>query len=85
MRSITKRAARGDSFAEIGRQIEMAWSNNERLYLRNLFTWSPTPFFNTGLIVDSDRSIHPSNVGLSGSLEGLLGRTRLGTLEDKKH
>ena len=52
------------------------------LYLRNLFTWAPTPFFNTGLVVDSDGSIHSSNVVLSGKLEELGARTRLGSLDD---
>ena len=31
--------------------------------------------------MDADRSIHPSNVGLSGSLEELLGKTRCGDLD----
>jgi len=58
------------------------WRRGERLYLRNLFTLQPTPFFNTGMIVDSDRTIHPSNVGLSGSLDELLGVTRIGDLDN---
>jgi hypothetical protein len=33
-------------------------------------------------VVDADRSIHPSNVGLSGSLDELLGKTRVGSLDD---
>lgn len=70
------------SFGEMAAQIEAAWANGERLYVRNLTTQAPTPFFNTGLVVDSDRTIHPSNVGLSGQLEGLLGETRCGDLDD---
>ena len=69
-------------FGGIARRLRAAWSAGRGLYLRNLFTRAPTPFFNTGLVVDADRSIHPSNVGLSGSLEGLLGRTRVGDLDD---
>jgi hypothetical protein len=70
------------SFAAIGDQIEAAWARGERLYLRNLFTWAPTPFFNTGLVVDADRTIHPSNIGLSGALDDTRARTVCGTLDD---
>jgi hypothetical protein len=69
------------SFAAMARRIEATWQRNERLYVRNLFTWAPTPFFNSGLVVDADRSIHPSNLGLSGALEELLDRTRVGDLD----
>jgi MoaA/NifB/PqqE/SkfB family radical SAM enzyme len=72
--------ARG--FDGIEAQIRDAWDHGERLYLRNLFTRAPTPFFNTGLVVDADRTIHPSNVGLSGQLDGLRGQTQVGTLDD---
>ena len=50
--------------------------------MRNLFTLAPTPFFNTGMVVDSDGTIHPSNVGLSGKLDHLREQTRAGTLEE---
>ena len=69
-------------FRDIQVQIESAWRRQERLYLRNLFTWAPTAFFNTGLVVDADRSIHPSNIGLSGALDGTRDRTVCGTLDD---
>lgn len=69
-------------FAGIGREIIKRWEAGEKLYLRNLFTLQPTPFFNTGFIVDADGTIHPSNVGLSGSLDELLDVTRCGTLDD---
>lgn len=69
-------------FAEIRSEITARWSAGRYFYLRNLFTWAPTPFFNTGLVVDADRSIHPSNVGLSGALDHLLEQTRVGTLDD---
>jgi hypothetical protein len=69
-------------FQGIAERLRAAWAAGRGLYLRNLFTRAPTPFFNTGLVVDADRTIHPSNVGLSGSLEGLLGRTRVGDLDD---
>ncbi len=69
-------------FEAIGDDIAATWERRERLYLRNLFTWAPTPFFNTGLVVDADRSIHPSNVGLSAALDHLRAQTRVGSLDD---
>jgi hypothetical protein len=69
------------AFDEIGTLIEERWASGQTFYLRNLFTWAPTPFFNTGLVVDSDRTIHPSNVGLSGQLDGLRGQTGVGSLD----
>jgi len=69
-------------FVVMGDRIRAAWAQGQALYVRNLFTWAPTPFFNTGLVVDADRSIHPSNVGLSGQLDGLRGHTQVGTLDD---
>ncbi len=71
-----------DGFAGIRQVILDRWRRDERLYIRNLFTYQPTPFFNTGFIVDSDRTIHPSNVGLSGSLDELLEETRVGDLDN---
>lgn len=71
-----------EGFADIRAQIEAAWLQGERLYLRNLFTWAPTPFFNSGLVVDADRTIHPSNIGLSGALDDTRSRTLCGTLDD---
>lgn len=69
-------------FDAVGALIAARWARGERFYLRNLFTLQPTPFFNTGFVVDSDATIHPSNLGLSGSLDDLLGLTRVGTLDD---
>jgi hypothetical protein len=74
-------ALRGE-LARIHAFVVDRWARGEPLYLRNLFTLAPTPFFNTGLVVDADRTIHPSNVGLSGQLDALRGRTRVGTLDD---
>lgn len=74
-------AALAQGFAEIGAHFEAAWAAGERLYLRNLFTLAPTPFFNTGLVVDADRSIHPSNIGLSGALDETRAQTRCGDLD----
>lgn len=71
-----------DGFSAIGTRIREEWTAGRRLYVRNLFTWAPVPFFNTGLVIDADRSIHPSNVGLSGQLDGLRGRTMVGTLDE---
>jgi len=70
------------NFRGIRTEIETSWRSNEYIYVRNLFVRAPTPFFNQGLIVDSDESIHPSNVGLSGSLDQLRERTCVGTLSD---
>lgn len=75
-------AALDAGFAEISTHIQAAWEAGERLYLRNLFTRAPTPFFNTGLVVDADRSIHPSNIGLSGALDETRAQTRCGDLDD---
>lgn len=68
-------------FSAIAARIREEWAQGRRLYVRNLFTWAPLPFFNSGLVVDADRSIHPSNVGLSGQLDGLRGQTRVGNLD----
>lgn len=65
----------------IAAEILAAWGRGERLYLRNLFVRAPTPFYNTGFVVDSDRSIHASNLVLAGAFDGLRGRTALGTLD----
>ena len=69
-------------FDGIANVIREHWAADKQLYLRNLFTYAPTPFFNTGLVIDSDATIHPSNVGLSGKLDALLGKTEVGTLDN---
>jgi sulfatase maturation enzyme AslB (radical SAM superfamily) len=69
------------SFGAMAQRITSTWARGERLYVRNLTTLAPTPFFNTGFVVDADRAIHPSNVGLSGALEELLAETRCGDLD----
>lgn len=74
-------AALSASFDAIRGIIEERWRSGRHLYLRNLFTRAPTPFFNTGLVVDADRTIHPSNVGLSGTLDHLRAETQVGTLD----
>ena len=68
-------------FEAVAASVRATWEAGGYLYLRNLFTWAPTPFFNTGLVVDSDGSVHASNVVLSGKLEELGSKTRLGTLD----
>lgn len=70
-----------ESFARMAAEITERWRHDEYVYVRNLFTWAPTPFFNSGMIVDSDGSIHPSNLGLSGALADLLPETRVGSLD----
>ena len=69
------------NFALIGQDIISQWQRSRPLYVRNLFTWAPTIFFNTGMIVDSDRRIHPSNIGLSGNLDHVLDQTTIGSLD----
>ena len=75
-------AALRRGFDALGDEVLAAWEAGQSLYLRNLFTRAPTPFFNTGVIVDADGRVHPSNVGLSGKLDHLLERTSCGTVED---
>ena len=70
------------NFQFIQNEIERSWASNQYIYVRNLFVRAPTPFFNQGLIVDSDQSIHPSNVGLSASLDHLRQETVVGTLQE---
>lgn len=69
------------TFAGIADAFRDAWSRGHNLYLRNLFVQAPTPFFNTGFVVDSDRTIHPSNIGLSGALNDTRRETCVGTLD----
>jgi len=66
----------------IADEFRAAWSRGHNLYLRNLFVHAPTPFFNTGFVVDSDRTIHPSNIGLSGALGDTRIDTQVGSLDD---
>lgn len=70
-----------EGLSAIGDRFSQAWAQGEALYLRNLFTWAPTPFFNVGWVVDADGSVHPSNLGLSGKLDHLREQTRVGTLD----
>lgn len=65
-----------EAMAEIAETILARWGRGEALYLRNLATWSPTPFFNSGLVVDSDGSVHVSNVSFA-----LPVHTRVGSLD----
>jgi len=69
-------------FDTIAGHIRRGWKKGQRLYVKNLFTRAPTPFFNTGMVVDADGTIHPSNLGLSGKLDHLREQTRAGTLDD---
>ena len=69
------------AFAGIADDFRAAWARGHNLYLRNLFVHAPTPFFNTGFVVDSDRTIHPSNIGLSGALGDTRVDTQVGTLD----
>ncbi len=69
------------SFDEIAAHFETAWSLGERLYLRNLFVRAPTPFYNTGFVVDSDRRIYPNNLVLAGAFDSLRAATSIGSLD----
>ena len=73
--------ALAEGFDAISETIQSDWENGARMYVRNLFTWAPTPFFNSGLVVDSDGSIHPTNMGLSGNLDQTLHETKVGDLD----
>ena len=46
-----------------------------------IFYMGSNDLFNTGMIVDSDRRIHPSNIGLSGQLDHILDKTAIGDLD----
>jgi pyruvate-formate lyase-activating enzyme len=66
----------------IARVVKSRWARGAPLHVRNLFAWAPTPLFNSGLCVDSDGTIHGSNVGMASPFEELLAATRLGSLDD---
>ena len=70
------------AFQQMSERIQARWRQGTKTYVRNLFTWAPTPFFNTGFVVDADRTIHPSNVGLSGALDHLRSQTAVGSLDE---
>lgn len=69
-------------FDTIGADILRRWATGEPFYLRNLFVRAPTPFFNTGFVVDVDRAIHPSNLILAGAFDTFRDQTAVGTLDD---
>ncbi len=75
-------AALYTSFDQIGDDIAATWAAGEPFYLRNLFVLAPTPFYNTGFVVDVDRSVHPSNLILAGDFDQFRARTAVGTLDD---
>ena len=70
------------NFKQITDFIEQQWKNDSFVYVRNLFIQAPTPFFNTGLVIDSDRSIHANNLGLSAKLSPLRKLTQVGSLDE---
>ena len=70
-----------ENFQQIADEIISLWEKNRYIYIRNLFIQAPTPFFNTGVIVDSDRSIHANNLGLSDKLTHLRAKTQVGNLD----
>lgn len=74
-------AALEESFEEIRGELVAGWSVGERLYLRNLFVRAPTPFFNTGMVVDVDRAIHASNFILTGTFDTLRDLVAVGDLD----
>lgn len=71
-----------DNFQLIAEDVKQDWQQGSFIYIRNLFIHAPTPFFNQGLIIDSDETIHPSNLGLSSSLQELRGKTAVGSLDN---
>jgi hypothetical protein len=70
-----------DGFTALSKHFQSVWAADEQAYVRNLFTWAPTPFFNTGMVVDSDRTIHATNIGLSGALDDVRDQTAVGSLD----
>jgi sulfatase maturation enzyme AslB (radical SAM superfamily) len=77
----TELLALNAAFGRIEQLIVRRWERGERFYLRNLYTWAPSPFFNRGFVVDADRRIHPSNAGLWEGLEELADKTCVGDLD----
>jgi len=77
----TQLQALEENFQQMASWIKSYWRQGKYLYVRNLFVRAPTPFFNTGFVVDADRSIHPSNLGLSASLDHLRAQTQIGDLD----
>jgi hypothetical protein len=69
------------SFGEIASHFESTWRAGDYLYLRNLFTLAPTPFYNTGMVVDSDERVYASNLILAGNFDALRAESALGTLD----
>lgn len=80
--SAAQLAQLSSAFEEIEEEIRGAWARGERLYLRNLFVWAPTPFYNTGMVVDVDRRIYASNLILARRFDELRELDALGTLDD---
>lgn len=69
-------------FERIRKEVTRWWAEGRELSLVNLTVLAPTPFFNTGVVVDSDRTIHVSNVGLAANLDHLRAQTVAGDLDD---
>lgn len=75
-------AALRASLGRIGETFIAAWESGRRLVLRNLFIHAPLPFFDAGLVVDADGTIHAGNLGLASQVAGLRQHTQAGTLDD---
>jgi len=70
------------SFDRIGAAFAEAWEAGRHLVLRNLFVRAPLPFFDTGLVVDADGTIHAGNLALAAQVRGLRAHTQAGSLDD---
>ena len=70
------------SFDRIGGRFREAWAVGGTLVLRNLFVRAPLPFFDSGLVVDADGTIHVGNLALAAQVARLRTHTQAGTLRD---
>jgi hypothetical protein len=69
------------SFERIAEAFVAAWQAGGRLVLRNLFIRTPLPFFDAGLVVDADGTIHAGNAALAAQVADLRTHTQVGTLD----
>ena len=70
------------SLTRIAHALRAAWEAGTRLVLRNLFVRAPLPFFDAGLVVDADGTIHAGNMALASQMSSLRTHTQVGTLDD---
>ena len=59
------------------------WSTHP-IYLVNQENYSPTSFFNLGIVIDTDGSVYGTNLILAGRFEKYKLELRLGNIFDKE-